>query len=185
MTKRSGTQAPSDPKRAMLRHTVATVAYRGGKALRGAPPDFAGFRAGGTSRTAEEILAHVGDLFDWALSIARGERRGTTRSPLPWDREVERFFAALAAFDACLASEEPLHGESERLFQGPVADALTHVGQIAMLRRLAGAPVRGRELLPGRHRRGASRPGAARSEARVRLSRSRPPAADAYLSSRS
>jgi hypothetical protein len=126
----------------MLRHTVATVAYRGGKALRGAPPGFASCRVG-DSRTAGELLAHVGDLFDWALSIATGREAWHDSKPLPWDREVERFFATLAAFDACLASEEPLHGEAERLFQGPVADALTHVGQIAMLRRLAGAPVRG------------------------------------------
>jgi hypothetical protein len=97
----------------------------------------------GDSRTAGELLAHVGDLFDWALSIATGREAWHDSKPLPWDREVERFFATLAAFDACLASEEPLHGEAERLFQGPVADALTHVGQIAMLRRLAGAPVRG------------------------------------------
>jgi hypothetical protein len=143
MTKAQVRKRVSDPKRAVLRHTVATVAYRGGKALRGAPPGFAAFRAGGTSRTAEELLAHVGDLFDWALSIARGREAWHDSKPLPWDREVERFFGALASFDACLASEEPLHGEVERLFQGPVADALTHVGQIAMLRRLAGAPVRG------------------------------------------
>jgi hypothetical protein len=143
MAKGQGRKRAADPKRAMLRHTVATVAYRGGKALRGVPPGFPGFRAGDTSRTAGELLAHVGDLFDWALSIAKGREAWHDSKPLPWDREVERFFAALAAFDACLASEEPLHGEVERLFQGPVADALTHVGQIAMLRRLAGAPVRG------------------------------------------
>jgi hypothetical protein len=63
--------------------------------------------------------------------------------PLPWDREVARFFAALEAFDAYLASERPLGGPAERLFQGPIADALTHTGQLTMLRRLAGTPVRG------------------------------------------
>ena len=144
-----------DPKRELLRHTVATVAYRGGKALRGAPESFAGFRVGEASRTPGQILAHVGDLFDWALSIAKGHEGWQDSGPLPWVREVDRFFAALGAFDAYLASDAPLHADAEKLFQGPIADALTHVGQIAMLRRLAAAPVRGEsyfraDIAPGR-----------------------------------
>jgi hypothetical protein len=132
-----------DPKRELLRHTVATLAYRGGKAVRGAPEGFEAFRARETSRSAGEILAHVGDLLDWALSIARGAQAWSDSKPLAWDREVERFFGGLAAFDAYLASEEPLGAPTEKLFQGPVADALAHVGQINMLRRLFGGPVRG------------------------------------------
>ena len=132
-----------DPKRELLRHTVATVAYRGGKALRGAPEGFAGFRVGEASRTPGQILAHVGDLFDWALSIAKGQEGWQDSGPLPWVQEVDRFFAALGGFDAYLASDAPLHADAEKLFQGPIADALTHVGQIAMLRRLAGFPVKG------------------------------------------
>ena len=92
-----------DEKRDILRHTLATVAYRGGKAVRDAPAGFAGFRAGDTSRTAGEILAHVGDLFDWALALAKGEHVWRDSKPLEWDGEVARFFKAFAAFDACLA----------------------------------------------------------------------------------
>lgn len=132
-----------DEKREMLRHTLATVAYRGGKAVRDAPAGFAEFHAGDTSRTACEILAHVGDLFDWALALAKGQHVWHESTPLAWDREVARFFEALAAFDACLAGKEALGFPAEKLFQGPIADSLTHIGQIAMLRRLAGSPVRG------------------------------------------
>jgi hypothetical protein len=89
------------------------------------------------------ILAHMGDLFDWALSLANGNQSWHNSSPLPWDQEVERFFRALEAFDQRLASGEPLHETPEKLFQGPVADALTHTGQIAMLRRLAGCKISG------------------------------------------
>ncbi|HEX8726133.1 MAG TPA: hypothetical protein VF737_12170 [Gemmatimonadaceae bacterium] len=128
--------------RALLRHTVATVAYRGGKAVRNAPAGFAEFRVGPTSRTPAQILAHVGDLYDWALWMARGEHRWRDSAPLAWDAEVARFFAALAAFDAFLAGGEPLGRPAEMLFQGPVADSLTHIGQLTLLRRLAGAPVR-------------------------------------------
>jgi len=137
------TKATSDLRREMLRHTLATLAYRGGKALRDAPTGFAGFRAGETTRTAGEILAHVGDLLDWALSIAKGQETWREAEPLPWERGAERFFAALLALDTHLASGAPLRASAEKLFQGPVADALTHVGQIALLRRLAGSPVRG------------------------------------------
>jgi hypothetical protein len=132
-----------DGKREFLRHAVATVAYRGGKALRNAEERFAEFKAGGTSRTPVEILAHIGDLFDWALSLAKGERVWHDSQALLWENEVRRFFAALKAFDDYLASGEPLGFPPEKLLQGPVADALTHIGQLAMLRRLAGSSVRG------------------------------------------
>ncbi len=129
--------------RDLLRHTVATLAYRGGKALRGAPAGFADFRVADKTRTPGQILAHIGDLFDWALSLARGQERWQDSAPLPWDAEVQRFFTTLDAFDAYLESDAPLGASPERLFQGPVADAFTHIGQLTMLRRLAGAPVLG------------------------------------------
>jgi len=131
------------PDRMFLRHTLATLAYRTGKTLRGAPEGFSGFEAGVTTRTPAEILAHLGDLMDWALSMARGQEAWHDSTPLPWAEEVARFFLALRRFDEFLAGKAPLRVAAERLFQGPVADALTHVGQIAMLRRLAASPIRG------------------------------------------
>jgi hypothetical protein len=129
--------------RQMLRHTLATVAYRAGKTLRGAPAGFADYRAAETLRTPLEILAHLGDLMEWALGLARGESRWPGAAPLPWEEEKGRFYAAVARFDAFLASGEELACAPEKLFQGPVADALNHVGQIALLRRMSGAPIRG------------------------------------------
>ena len=135
---------PAEPGAlALLRHTVATVAYRGGKAVRGAPASFASFRCGPDTRTPIRILAHVGDLFDWALGLADGRHVWRDSEPMPWDEEVGRFFTTLERYDARLASGDPLGFPPERLFQGPVADALTHVGQLALLRRLAGAPIKG------------------------------------------
>ena len=133
----------SDPKRELLRHTVATLAYRGGKAVRNAPTGFAEFRGCPSGRTAGQILAHLGDLLNWGLSIAQGKQSWKNSELLPWEKETDRFFAALQSFDDYLASPEPLQVSAEKLFQGPVADALTHVGQIAMLRRMAGGPVKG------------------------------------------
>jgi hypothetical protein len=121
---------------------VATVAYRGGKALRGAPESFAAFRPGESSRSASQILAHLGDLYDWALSMSRGKPAWHDSSPLEWNREVERFFASLKGFDDYLASSKPLHASIEGLFQGPVADSMTHIGQLAMMRRLAESPIK-------------------------------------------
>jgi hypothetical protein len=132
-----------DPKRELLRHTLATIAYRGGKALRDAPDSFAAFSAGGATRTPAQILAHIGDLFEWALSLARGAQAWHDSTPLAWTLEVERFFQTLARFDEYLASDAQLACPAERLFQGPIADALTHVGQLAILRRMSGSRVRG------------------------------------------
>ncbi|MGH7730921.1 MAG: hypothetical protein ACRENJ_06675 [Candidatus Eiseniibacteriota bacterium] len=129
--------------REFLRHTVATLAYRAAKTMRGAPTTFAGFQPGPSSKTPVEIVAHMGDLLDWALSLAKGEPRWNNATPQPWASECARFFAALEAFDHALAADAPLRYDLTRLFQGPVADALTHTGQLAMLRRLHGAPMKG------------------------------------------
>jgi hypothetical protein len=132
-----------DPALALLRHTVATLAYRGGKAVRGAPEEFADFRASETTRTPGQILAHVGDLLDWAVAMADGRQEWHDSEPLAWKDEVARFHAALERVDARLATGAAPGFSAEKFFQGPIADALTHVGQINLLRRMAGSPVRG------------------------------------------
>ena len=142
MSAKAGETA-SDPKRQLLRHCVATLAYRAAKALRDAPDGFAALRVSSTTRTSGEIVGHMGDLLEWALSIAKNEQAWRDSKPLAWHAEVRRFFAALAAFDAYLGSDAPLGAAPEKLFQGPIADAFTHVGQIATRRALAGAPARG------------------------------------------
>jgi hypothetical protein len=145
----------SDPVRQFLRHAVATAAYRGAKPLRNAPEPFANYRCCDGARTPIKILAHVSDLFDWALSIAQGKQSWHDSAPLSWPAEVDRFFSSVKRFDDYLASAEPLHAAPEKLFQGPIADALSHIGQLAMLRRLAGAPIKGEnyyqaDISPGR-----------------------------------
>jgi hypothetical protein len=130
-----------DEKRDLLRHTLATLAYRTARALEFAPASFADFDNAG--RRPVQILAHMGDLLQWGLSMAQGNPAWFNSQPLAWPQEQQRFFAALSAFDAYLASSNPVHAPIERLMQGPVADALTHAGQLAMLRRLAGSPTRG------------------------------------------
>jgi hypothetical protein len=132
-----------DASRALLRHAVATLAYRAAKALHDAPPEFVSYQASPTSRTPTQILTHMGDLFDWALSLAQGQWTWHNSTALPWDEEVARFFRTLTTFDEYLASPAPLGRSAEQLFQGPVADALTHTGQLTLLRRAAGSPVRG------------------------------------------
>lgn len=132
-----------DSKREMLRHTLATLAYRGGKAIKDAPESFATMKASETTRTPVEILAHIGDLMDWALWMAREKSVWKDSEPLSWEKESKRFFDCLKKFDEFLASSEPLAQSCEKIFQGPIADALTHVGQINLLRRMFNSPVRG------------------------------------------
>jgi hypothetical protein len=128
--------------RELLRHGVATIAYRGGKALRGASLGFSDFRAGKDSRTPGEILAHISDVLDWGLTLMKGSEKYRVSDTLPWDQASQRFFASLGSLDAYLASGAPLSCSPDKLLQAPIADVLTHVGQIAMLRRMAGEPVR-------------------------------------------
>jgi hypothetical protein len=132
-----------DAARSFLRHTLATLAYRGGKVVRDAPDSFSGMKASETTRTPGEILGHIGDLMDWALTMARGQEAWRTAPIGDWPAQVARFHESMAALDAYLASDAVLACPAERLFQGPVADALTHVGQIALLRRIHGVAIRG------------------------------------------
>ena len=148
-------QPVNDSGRQLLRHTLATLAYRAGKTLRDAPDNFAAFSTGEKGRTPAQILAHMGDLFNWAISIAQGKQAWHDSEPLPWAEEVKRFFKTMEVFDGYLASSAPLAESPEKLFQGPIADALTHTGQLAILRRMAGCAMRGEnyyraEIVAGR-----------------------------------
>jgi hypothetical protein len=132
----------NDPKRELLRHLVATIAFRGNVAIREAPDDFAGFEIAEGVRTPAEILAHIGDLLQGSAYLLKGEMVYLNSGPLPWKEEATRFFSAVEALDSFLASDAPIGIPIEKLTQGPIADALTHIGQIIMLRRAAGIPVR-------------------------------------------
>ena len=130
--------------RLFLRHALATLAYRAGKAVRGTPEAFGRYRPGDeSSRTVVEILSHMGDLMDWVLRMVQGHPSWTTATTLPWTQEIERFFASLGALDAYLASGAPIAWDPGRMFQSGMADALTHTGQLAMLRHLSGFKMKG------------------------------------------
>lgn len=132
--------------RTVLRHLVATLTYRAAKVLRDAPPGFGGMAFGASTRKPVLIVAHLADLMGWAVRLARGEYSWKAEGGSDWNTEVARFFDGLAALDQTLASDDALGGSAEKpvekLIQGPLADALTHVGQLAMLRGMAGAPIR-------------------------------------------
>ncbi len=127
----------------LLRHSLATLAYRASAALRNAPPDFGSTTAGAGTRSALAILAHMGDLCEWSLSLVQGQERWRETPPGTFAETELRFFAALEALDREIAADPPAPELAARLLQGPIADALTHVGQLALLRRVAGAPMRG------------------------------------------
>ena len=132
----------TDPARIALRQMAATLAYRAAKVLRDVPADFAHRSFGDATRQPVRILAHMGDLMSWGVSMAGGGKEWKPAGGDDWHTEVDRFFSGLATLDAALAAEGEFMGSIDKLIQGPLADALTHVGQIAMLRGMAGAPVR-------------------------------------------
>jgi len=145
-----------DSKREALRHLLATVAYRGTLAIADAPQNFAEFRVHSEVRTPGELLAHIGDLLEGSLYLSKGELVYLTSAPLPWNEEVARFSSVVKQLDAYLASESIIACPVEKLIQGPIGDALTHVGQIVMLRRIAGTPVQPggyfeAEIVPGEY----------------------------------
>jgi hypothetical protein len=126
----------------VVRQLAATLAYRAAKVLRDAPASFPQQAFGESTRPPVRIVAHMADLMAWGVTIADGDIKWKADGSDEWDREVARFFDGLAALDAALAANGPFKGSIEKLIQGPLADALTHVGQLAMLRGMAGVPVR-------------------------------------------
>jgi hypothetical protein len=138
----SNSPPPVETGRGAVRHLAATLAYRAAKVLRDAPDGFGAATFGSSARRPVQIVAHMGDLMAWAITLARGEHVWTAGGGDDWDVEVGRFFDGLAALDRELAGGGAFRGSIEKLIQGPLADALTHVGQLAMLRGMAGAPVR-------------------------------------------
>ena len=126
----------------MIRHLVATLAYRAAKVLRDVPPGFDAFQLGPSVRRPVQIVAHMADLMAWGASLARGEHVWKAEGSEDWNTELGRFFDGLGALDRALESGPLPEGAAEKLIQGPLADALTHVGQLAMLRGVFGAPVR-------------------------------------------
>lgn len=124
-----------------LRHTIATLAYRANATIDGAPTTFAATSAGAGTRPAAEVLAHMGDLLDWAYSLAIGDEKWNDSTALPWPEEVARFHKALTRLDLHIRSGAELKAPAAKIFQGAIADAIWHTGQLAMLRRIAGAPI--------------------------------------------
>ena len=141
-TQDSATLSSGPSARAVVRHLLATLAYRAAKVLRDVPPEFAVMSAGETTRSPVGIVGHMADLMAWGTTLARGDYVWKAEASGDWETEVRRFFDGLAAIDRELAGEDPFAGSLEQLIHGPLADALTHVGQLAMLRRMAGHPVR-------------------------------------------
>ena len=128
-------------ERKMLRHYLATLAYRTQYALRGAPESFGTFQAGNRVRTPCELVRHMSGVLGLACSFIGGSR--TRPEPLPdLAAETERFHAMLEELARLLATDAELKEAAVKLLlQGPLADAMTHAGQLAMLRRLSGSPV--------------------------------------------
>jgi hypothetical protein len=131
-----------DDKRQLLRHFLAALAYRTQKALRDAPPDFGSFRAAENVRTPSELVRHMTSVLGYARTFFVGGRYWPEDLP-SLEEEISRFHAMLSDLARHLKEGTELREgvTAERLLQGPFADAMTHAGQLAMLRRLAGAPV--------------------------------------------
>jgi hypothetical protein len=132
----------ADTARPVLRHLVATLAYRAAKVLRDVPSGFAATAFAATTRRPVLIVAHLADLMAWGVTLAQDNVSWKAAGGDDWDVEVRRFFDNLAALDREVETATLVPGAAEKLIQGPLADALTHVGQLAMLRGMAGAPVR-------------------------------------------
>jgi hypothetical protein len=155
--------------RSLLRHTLATIAYRGGKAIRNAGPSFGEYGSPDTSRTPGKILAHIGDLMDWGLAMCEGRREWHDSSPLAWEKECERFFASVKKFDDYLASDNPLQVSAEKLFQAPIADALTPRRTDRNAAKNGAHPDEKRILRHSRNYGGKSGPGSGTSAQGIRL----------------
>lgn len=126
-----------------VRHLIATIAYRTTKVILDVPEHYPTFEAGQGVRTPVEIMHHMSDVILMACRALQPSER--VEVPLAdWHTEVDRFYGVLNRLDeAVQGKSQPQTLTWEQILQGPLADALTHVGQLATIRRLAGAPMAG------------------------------------------
>ena len=136
----SKTKLSADTTR-ILRHMVATIAYRSSRSLRDGPPGFSDVRLPGESKSAAELLLHMTNVLAFALATVTNTDR-IRHEPLEWSGEVDRFYSQLGDLDSKLAGTVEIEPEMDlRLVQGPLSDVLTHIGQLHAMRRASGAPI--------------------------------------------
>ena len=126
---------------ALFRHLIATLGHRFGVAVKDSPPGFADYIACPGARTPGQVLAHIHVLVEWSTNVVQGGGERPQEAALVWDQAVRRLYQLLQSLDDAVVHAEGKAFPIEKLLQGPIADALTHVGQLTMLRRMAGAPV--------------------------------------------
>jgi len=127
--------------RHLLQHFLAALAYRTQKALRDAPQGFDAFTAGENVRSPHQLLWHMTSVIGYARTMLRG---GTFSPPglATLEEEIVRFHDTLRALHDDFGDESlTAQISDEQFLQGPLSDAMTHAGQLAMLRRMFGSPV--------------------------------------------
>ena len=131
----------------LLRHLVATIAYRSRLSIQNAPEGYDEIRAAEGAMSAVELVNHMTNVMGYfRAQVTQGERERFKLGD--WDVEVKRFYELLNEIDSALAAGAKLpEGEDLKMLQGPLADTCTHVGQLAALRRLAGSPVPGENFI--------------------------------------
>lgn len=134
-------ESPTPDTTQLLRHTLATLAYRANRVLADAPEGFGDFDAGQGVMTPRKMVNHMSMILAYAKSRLTGEEFQRPTEVDDWSMEVDRFYETVSALDK--AAEAGFRADGEmvlRMLQGPILDALTHVGQLSLLRRLAGSP---------------------------------------------
>lgn len=128
-----------------LRCYLAGLVFRFEHVTAGTGEEFAKFEAGHGVRTPQQIVRHMTGL----VLLARDqfeEVAGRRPEPLPWPEEKSRFVATVWDFDTLVSKGSGLREDRSipsmaHVWNGPLSDLMTHVGQLATLRRLAGDPV--------------------------------------------
>lgn len=143
---------------AVFRHAIATLGHRFGVAVQQAPEGFSDYLACPGTRSPGQILAHMNVLLEFSANVVRGVRERPEEASLVWDQALRRFYQLLRDLDDAVVAAAGREFPLEMLLQGPVADALTHVGQLTMLRRMAGAPVQTESYMKARIQAGVFEP---------------------------
>lgn len=134
-------------KNEYLRHTLATIAYRFQKSVSVAGKGFAGFSLGKGSRNTTEIIHHIYHVLWWTRVFVQEERFINEKpEKLSFALEIKRVNSELAVLDKVFSETALGMDFSKRLLQGPLSDVLTHIGQLSMLSRLNGHPIKGEDF---------------------------------------
>ncbi len=125
-----------------IQHFLKVLSYRFEKAIHNAAESYPKHASGHGIRTPLELLGHMNGVLEFAISSLKNQPRRNIPEQ-SWQEQITLYYEKLKELNQLMQENSFDTDTLERILQGPLADAMTHIGQLAMMRRLANSAIAG------------------------------------------